>query len=286
MMRRFASLALAVVVPAFLLAAPAFGQGHGGGGGGSHGGGGGGGGGHSGGGSSSGGSHASGGGTRSGGGGAARSGATGGSGTAVSRSRASSGAGSTTGSGATATARRGDSRTPRTADGVATGTPPYSRPRDGRTPVGTAVPRGTVPVTGLTGAFIPAGYYGGFFPFGYGLFGVPFGVYGGNYSAYYGGYYDPWYGGYPAYSQSPSSTSTGEEGSLRLKVKPKEAEVYVDGYYVGIVDDFNGTFQKLHLDSGAHRMEIRAPGYEPLTFDLRISAGHKTTYEGELKKIP
>ena len=283
MMRRFASLALAVIVPAFLLAAPAFGQSHGGGsGGGSHGGGGGGG--HSGGGSSSGGSHASGGGARSGGGGAARSGATGGSGTAVSRSRASSGTGSTTGSGATA--RRGDSRTPRTEDGVATGTPPYSRPRDGRTPIGTAVPRGTVPATGATGGFIPAGYYGGFFPFGYGLFGVPFGFYGGNYSADYGGYYDPWYGGYPAYSQSPSSTSTGEEGSLRLKVKPKEAEVYVDGYYVGIVDDFNGTFQKLHLDTGAHRMEIRAPGYEPLTFDLRISAGHKTTYEGELKKIP
>src|SRR5579864_3159984 len=86
MMRRFASLALAVIVPAFLLAAPAFGQSHGGGsGGGSHGGGGGGG--HSGGGSSSGGSHASGGGARSGGGGAARSGATGGSGTAVALPR-------------------------------------------------------------------------------------------------------------------------------------------------------------------------------------------------------
>jgi hypothetical protein len=44
-------------------------------------------------------------------------------------------------------------------------------------------------------------------------------------------------------------------------------------------------FQKLHIESGAHRIEIRAAGYEPLSFDVRIVADHKTTYEGELKKI-
>ena len=33
--------------------------------------------------------------------------------------------------------------------------------------------------------------------------------------------------------------------AVRLEVTPKEAEVYVDGYYAGIVDDFNGTFQRL-----------------------------------------
>jgi len=29
---------------------------------------------------------------------------------------------------------------------------------------------------------------------------------------------------------------------VRLKVKPAEASVYVDGFYVGIVDDFDGSF--------------------------------------------
>ena len=38
-----------------------------------------------------------------------------------------------------------------------------------------------------------------------------------------------------------------------IEVKPKEAEVYVDGYYAGIVDDFDGTFQRLQRDAGRAR---------------------------------
>ena len=142
------------------------------------------------------------------------------------------------------------------------GVPVYSRPRDGGEPVGTAVPRGTTPQTGGGGGiFVPGGYVGD-----------------------YGGYYDPWYGGYPAGPTVVQSTSA-DEGSLRLKIKPREAEVYVDGYYVGLVDDFDGIFQRLHLDSGPHRIEVRAAGYESLTFEVRITPEHTTTYQGELKKI-
>ena len=132
------------------------------------------------------------------------------------------------------------------------------------------------------GTFIPGGYYGGYGyydPFGYGYgYGNGYG-----YGGYYGGFYDPWYGGYPTYPQS--SYTSGDEGSLRLKIKPSQGEVYVDGYYVGVVDDFDGIFQRLHLDSGVHRIEVRAPGYETLSFDVRISPDHTTTYQGELKKI-
>ena len=71
-------------------------------------------------------------------------------------------------------------------------------------------------------------------------------------------WFDPWYGfsygyqypwgpyGYPpyrAYRVDPGA-------SLRLEVKPKDAEVYVDGYYAGIVDDFDGTFQRLSVTPG------------------------------------
>jgi PEGA domain len=168
----------------------------------------------------------------------------------------------------------GTPKTNPTGDGV----PAYSRPpRDGE-PVGTAVPRGTTPrpPTGTTGIFIP-GYYGG-----YGYYD-PWGYDGGY--GYYGGYYDPWYGGYPAYPVGGSTSSNDDEGSLRLKIKPREAEVYVDGYFVGTVDDFDGIFQRLHLDSGPHRIEVRAPGYETLDFEVRITPDHTTTYQGELKKI-
>ncbi len=253
MTRRLASLALAVIVPAWLLTPPASAQERRGAADAPHGGG----------------ASASGGGSHAvnGGGSTAHQGA----------STAREG-GSTANRGTATAIARGDGtadRNPRTQDGASTsGTPPYSRPRNGRDPVGTAVPRGTVPATGAVGVFVPAGYYGGLIPFGY--YGDPYG--------YYGGYYDPWYGGYPSYGPPP--TGADEEGSLRLKVKPKEAEVYVDGYYAGIVDEFDGVFQKLPLEKGGHHIEIRAPGYEPLAFDIRITAGHKTTYEGELQKIP
>ena len=66
---------------------------------------------------------------------------------------------------------------------------------------------------------------------------------------------------------------------------PREAQVYVDGSFVGTVDDFDGVFQRLHIDSGPHRIEVRKQGYEPLAFDVKVSADHITTYQGELKKI-
>ncbi len=107
----------------------------------------------------------------------------------------------------------------------------------------------------------------------------------GPWALAYGGYYgvyDPWFGEDPIYA--PPASSYDVEGSLRLKVKPAEASVYVDGYYVGLVDDFDGIFQRLHVEPGPHRIEIREPGYEPLTFDVRIDPGHTTTYRGELEK--
>ncbi|MEQ1897660.1 MAG: PEGA domain-containing protein [Vicinamibacterales bacterium] len=54
---------------------------------------------------------------------------------------------------------------------------------------------------------------------------------------------------------------SGHEGSLRLQVAPKSAEVFVDGYLMGLVDDFDGMFQRLHLDAGEHTLELYRAGY-------------------------
>jgi hypothetical protein len=74
-------------------------------------------------------------------------------------------------------------------------------------------------------------------------------------------------------------------GGLRLKVEPTSAEVLVDGYYMGTVDDFNGVFQKMDLTSGPHHVEIRAPGFRPITFDVRIEPNDTVTYRGELQLL-
>ena len=72
---------------------------------------------------------------------------------------------------------------------------------------------------------------------------------------------------------------------MRLKVKPRNAKVYVDGYYVGPVDDFDGAFEKLPIRAGRHRVEIRAEGYETLGFDVLITPTGTVTFEGKMKKI-
>ena len=45
-------------------------------------------------------------------------------------------------------------------------------------------------------------------------------------------------------------------GTVRLEVEPEETEVYVDGYYAGVVDSYDGFFQRLHLPPGEHDIEL------------------------------
>ena len=75
-------------------------------------------------------------------------------------------------------------------------------------------------------------------------------------------------------------------GSLRLKVKPRFGEVFVDGYYVGLVNDYDGIFQRLRLEEGPHHIEVVEPGYVPLEFDVMILPGETITYEGSLTQLP
>ena len=115
-------------------------------------------------------------------------------------------------------------------------------------------------------------------PWGYGAFGL----------GYF--YYSPWsygpsYGGGPYWGHYAGPWGY-DIGSVRLKVKPRDAEVFVDGYYAGIVDDFDGVFQSLKLDSGGYRIEIRKDGFEPLTFDVRVQYDRTITFRGELQRMP
>jgi hypothetical protein len=156
--------------------------------------------------------------------------------------------------------------------------PPAARPRDTR-PVGRAVPRSSVPFARANRVVIPRGFYRGYYPLAYG--GLGFGYWGGS----YGGFYDPfWYGG-PGYYPSGYPAYGGYEGSLRLKVRPRDASVFVDGYFVGRVDEFDGVFQRLHVEPGPHRIEVRADGFQPLAFEVRILPGRTVTYEGELRTL-
>ena len=86
---------------------------------------------------------------------------------------------------------------------------------------------------------------------------------------------------YPVYGggvyQSGYNYPTGE---IRLQVRPRHAEVYIDGYYAGRVDDFDGFIQALRIEEGPHTIEIVAPGYETLVFNVRIHRGAEDRLPG------
>jgi hypothetical protein len=91
----------------------------------------------------------------------------------------------------------------------------------------------------------------------------------------------------PSYGTVPNPINPGgASGGLRLKVEPRESAVYVDGYYAGFVDDFNGYFDRLKLAPGEHHVEIRAAGYRTLQFEITIEAAHTITYRGKLLPSP
>lgn len=73
-----------------------------------------------------------------------------------------------------------------------------------------------------------------------------------------------------------------EPGGLQLDVEPRRAQVYADGRYVGVVDDFRGYYQHLQIGAGSHVIEIVAADYDPLIIRVTVSPGRTTTYRGSL----
>jgi hypothetical protein len=121
---------------------------------------------------------------------------------------------------------------------------------------------------------LTVGFYAGFgYPYAY-----PY-RYGYSYPYYpYAGY------GYtlppPAYV---SAVPGYAYGGVRIQDAPPDAQVIVDGYYMGVVDDFDGPFQHLNLTAGPHQIEIRAPGYQPIAFDVNVQPGRTITYRAPIQ---
>jgi len=102
-------------------------------------------------------------------------------------------------------------------------------------------------------------------------------------SPYYYGY-DPYYYGAYAYAPFYFSGSYGyqpyyyngrysDSGSLRVIVDPEKTRVYVDNYYAGVADDFDGIFQRLSVPPGRHEITLKLDGYRTHTFRVYVTPG-------------
>jgi|CXWL01.1.fsa_nt_gi hypothetical protein len=74
-----------------------------------------------------------------------------------------------------------------------------------------------------------------------------------------------------------------DAGALDLDVTPEQAEVYVDGRYVGKADDFDGFPTYLWLEQGTYDVVIYLPGYQTLSRQYSVYPGAVVDVEDNLE---
>jgi len=106
-----------------------------------------------------------------------------------------------------------------------------------------------------------------------------------------GGYfYDPFYGPYPwwgrGYPYGYYPLYYDSRAAVRIMVKPNDAAVYVDGFYAGIVDDFDNVFQSLPLTPGGHEISFFLEGYRTERRRVYLSPGSSIKLRQNLERLP
>jgi PEGA domain-containing protein len=122
----------------------------------------------------------------------------------------------------------------------------------------------------VTGSHYHSHYYP-YYPYYYPYWG-PY-SWGYGYDPYYSGFYfgagySPYYGGAYYYDDDHEPYASG---AVRLLVDPDKARVLVNGYYAGIVDDFDGIFQHLDLPAGSHEIKLQLEGYQTQRFRVYVA---------------
>jgi hypothetical protein len=107
-----------------------------------------------------------------------------------------------------------------------------------------------------------------------------------------GGFYGPvffdgYWGGYPYYGYPYGYGYARYDftASIRLEVTPKNAEVFVDGFRAGTVDDFDGFFQRLHVRPGEHELVLYADGFRAVKQAVTLNPGSDQKIQFAMTKL-
>jgi PEGA domain len=73
---------------------------------------------------------------------------------------------------------------------------------------------------------------------------------------------------------------------VRVIATPKDAAVYVDGYYAGTVHDFNDWFEGLPLPPGGHEIWLFLDGYRTTRDRVYLSAGSTFKVRHAMERLP
>ena len=133
------------------------------------------------------------------------------------------------------------------------------------------------------GGYYGGGYYRGYDPW-YPWY-YPSSYYWGPYwGSYYYGYwpYGAYYSGGGYYRSYRSSDR--DSSAIRVLVDPEDAKVYVDGYYAGKVDDFDGFTQRLYVSRGPHEILLKRDGYRSQRFRIYAVPDQTLKIEHDMSK--
>jgi hypothetical protein len=100
---------------------------------------------------------------------------------------------------------------------------------------------------------------------------------------FYGWFPTAYWSPYGPYHPYPFYGGGYRDSSARVQVTPREAEVYVDGYFAGIVDDFDGFAQRLHVPPGEHEIQLYLEGFRTIREKVLFRPGvtYKITHTME-----
>jgi hypothetical protein len=116
--------------------------------------------------------------------------------------------------------------------------------------------------------------------YGYGPW-APYGAWGYGYGPW--GPWGPW-GGWGW--GGPCCYYDYMYASARIDVDPQQAEVFVDGYRAGIVDDFDNAVQRLNVWPGEHEITLFLEGYKTERHQMYMAQGTTAHLKGAMEKLP
>jgi hypothetical protein len=104
----------------------------------------------------------------------------------------------------------------------------------------------------------------------------------------YGTYYSTtdYYSGSDYYGIEPyiAKPAVSVYGGVSFDIQPSDADLFIDGEFVGTVGTFSPTGEPLTLTPGEHRIAIQRNGYRPMEWDVTIEPGQVIPYRGVMER--
>lgn len=102
---------------------------------------------------------------------------------------------------------------------------------------------------------------------------------------YLGSYRPRIYGYYPngAYGAYGVRPGVPIYGGVSFDLDPSDADLYIDGEYVGPVGNFTPNSEPLTLTPGSHRIAVQRDGFQPMEWEVTIEPGQVIPYRGDMQ---